>query len=149
MREGLPSLLIHLNFKFEYFSPSSGMVESIGDYYACARLSGAPPPPDHAINRGILIEGSGCVLAGCWGTGTGTTSHSENIGAIGITKVGCKAQLKAEYFHNGNRYSGGKYESGRLRWDRSAHHGSAWEIWCIVCHDSLTCCRWDVSHNVW
>ena len=31
----------------------AGMVESIGDYYACARLSGAPPPPDHAINRGI------------------------------------------------------------------------------------------------
>ena len=31
----------------------AGMVESIGDYYACARLSGAPPPPDHAINRGV------------------------------------------------------------------------------------------------
>ena len=30
----------------------AGMVESIGDYYACARLSGAPPPPVHAINRG-------------------------------------------------------------------------------------------------
>ena len=65
----------------------AGMVESIGDYYACARLSGAPPPPDHAINRGILIEGIGCVLAGIWGTGTGTTSYSENIGAIGITKA--------------------------------------------------------------
>ena len=30
----------------------SGMIESIGDYYACARLAGAPPPPTHAINRG-------------------------------------------------------------------------------------------------
>ena len=29
----------------------AGIVESIGDYYACARLSGAPPPPPHAINR--------------------------------------------------------------------------------------------------
>lgn len=29
----------------------AGIVESIGDYYACARLSGAPPPPVHAINR--------------------------------------------------------------------------------------------------
>lgn len=27
-------------------------VESVGDYYACARLAGAPPPPVHAINRG-------------------------------------------------------------------------------------------------
>ena len=33
------------------------------------------------------MEGFGCVLAGMWGSGTGTTSYSENIGAIGITKV--------------------------------------------------------------
>ncbi|XP_033114665.1 solute carrier family 23 member 2-like [Anneissia japonica] len=65
----------------------ASMVESVGDYYACARLSGAPPPPDHAINRGIGMEGIGCILAGLWGTGNGTTSYSENIGAIGITKV--------------------------------------------------------------
>ena len=63
------------------------MVESVGDYYACARLSGAPPPPVHAVNRGIGIEGIGCLLAGAWGSGNGTTSYSENVGAIGITKV--------------------------------------------------------------
>jgi xanthine/uracil permease len=62
-------------------------IESIGDYYACARLSGAPPPPAHAINRGIGTEGIGCIIAGIWGTGNGTTSYSENIGAIGVTKV--------------------------------------------------------------
>ena len=60
------------------------------DYYACARLSGAPPPPVHAINRGIAMEGLGCILAGMWGTGNGTTSYSENIGAIGVTKVGSR-----------------------------------------------------------
>ena len=48
---------------------------------------GAPPPPVHAINRGIGTEGFGCCLAGLFGTGNGTTSYSENIGAIGITKV--------------------------------------------------------------
>ena len=62
-------------------------IESVGDYYACARLSGAPPPPIHAVNRGIGIEGIGCIIAGMWGTGNGTTSYSENIGAIGVTKV--------------------------------------------------------------
>ena len=62
-------------------------VESVGDYFACARLSGAPPPPVHAVNRGIGMEGIGCILAGMWGTGNGTTSYSENIGAIGVTKV--------------------------------------------------------------
>lgn len=63
-------------------------MESIGDYYACARLSGAPTPPTHAINRGIAVEGLGCILAGLWGSGNGTTSYSQNIAALGITKVG-------------------------------------------------------------
>jgi len=35
------------------------------------------------------VEGTGCILAGLWGTGSGTTSYSENVGAIGITKVSC------------------------------------------------------------
>uniref|UniRef100_A0AAQ4NRD8 Solute carrier family 23 member 4 n=1 Tax=Gasterosteus aculeatus aculeatus TaxID=481459 RepID=A0AAQ4NRD8_GASAC len=73
----------------------SSMIESVGDYHACARLSGAPPPPKHAINRGIGIEGLGCLLAGAWGTGNGTTSYSENVGALGITKVGSRMVIIA------------------------------------------------------
>eukprot|EP00095_Tigriopus_kingsejongensis_P001031 maker-scaffold587_size153100-snap-gene-0.29 protein:Tk01031 transcript:maker-scaffold587_size153100-snap-gene-0.29-mRNA-1 annotation:"hypothetical protein DAPPUDRAFT_302649" len=69
-------------------------IESVGDYYACARLSGARPPPTHAINRGIGTEGLGCILAGMWGTGNGTTSYSENIGAIGVTKVGSRRVIQ-------------------------------------------------------
>ncbi|KAJ7997308.1 hypothetical protein DPEC_G00227620 [Dallia pectoralis] len=68
----------------------AGIVESIGDYYACARLSGAPPPPIHAINRGIFIEGLCCIIAGLLGTGNGSTSSSPNIGVLGITKVGSR-----------------------------------------------------------
>ena len=30
----------------------AGIIESLGDYHACANLSDAPPPPIHAINRG-------------------------------------------------------------------------------------------------
>ncbi|KAF3702656.1 Solute carrier family 23 member 1 [Channa argus] len=66
------------------------MAESVGDYHACARLSGAPNPPKHAINRGIGVEGLGSLLAGAFGTGNGTTSFSENVAAIGITKVGSR-----------------------------------------------------------
>ncbi len=66
----------------------ASVIESIGDYYACARISGATPPPVHAMNRGIGTEGLGCLIAGMWGSGNGTTSYSENIGAIGVTKVG-------------------------------------------------------------
>ncbi|OPJ86889.1 solute carrier family 23 member 2 isoform A [Patagioenas fasciata monilis] len=65
----------------------ASIIESIGDYYACARLSCAPPPPIHAINRGIFIEGLSCVLDGVFGTGNGSTSSSPNIGVLGITKV--------------------------------------------------------------
>ena len=65
----------------------ASMIESIGDYYACAKLAGAPPPPKHALNRGFGIEGFGCLMTGLWGTGTGTTSISQNIAVVGITRV--------------------------------------------------------------
>ncbi|XP_032894257.1 solute carrier family 23 member 1-like [Amblyraja radiata] len=71
----------------------SSMIESVGDYHACARLCGAPLPTREAINRGIGIEGIGCLLAGAWGTGNGTTSYSENVGAMGITKVGSRVVI--------------------------------------------------------
>uniref|UniRef100_A0A8C2Q677 Si:dkey-106n21.1 n=1 Tax=Cyprinus carpio TaxID=7962 RepID=A0A8C2Q677_CYPCA len=69
-------------------------MESIGDYYACAHLSGAPPPPTHAINRGIAVEGIGCILAGLWGSGNGTTSYSQNIATLGIARVGSRLVLQ-------------------------------------------------------
>ncbi|XP_038651578.1 solute carrier family 23 member 1 isoform X5 [Scyliorhinus canicula] len=68
----------------------AGIIESIGDYYACARLAGAPPPPIHALNRGIFTEGISCIIAGLLGTGNGSTSSSPNIGVLGITKVGSR-----------------------------------------------------------
>lgn len=70
------------------------VVESVGDYHACARLSGAPAPPVHAVNRGIMVEGLGSILAAAWGAGCGLTSYSENIGAIGITKVASRRVIQ-------------------------------------------------------
>ncbi|XP_030846221.1 solute carrier family 23 member 1-like [Strongylocentrotus purpuratus] len=72
----------------------ASMIESVGDYYACARMAGAPPPPNHAVNRGIGMEGISCLIAGMFGSGNGTTSYSENIGAIGITKVGSRRVIQ-------------------------------------------------------
>ncbi|XP_053407071.1 solute carrier family 23 member 2-like isoform X2 [Mercenaria mercenaria] len=69
----------------------SSIIESVGDYYAAARISGAPPPPPHAINRGIAMEGLSSIVSGMVGAGHGTTSYSQNIGAIGITKVASRA----------------------------------------------------------
>lgn len=47
------------------------------------QFPGAPPPPIHAINRGIGMEGLGTMLAGLWGSGNGTNTFGENVGTIG------------------------------------------------------------------
>jgi xanthine/uracil permease len=65
---------------------AASMLESFGDYHAVARLSGMGAPSEERINHGIGMEGLMNVFAGLMGTG-GSTSYSENIGAIGITGV--------------------------------------------------------------
>lgn len=68
----------------------TSVIESIGDYYTCARIAGAVPPPPSAVNRGILLEGIDCILAILVGSGFGVTSCSQNIGVISLTKVGSR-----------------------------------------------------------
>ena len=65
---------------------AASMIESFGDYHAVARLSGVGAPSEKRINHGIGMEGLMNVFAGIMGTG-GSTSYSENIGAIGLTGV--------------------------------------------------------------
>ncbi|CAH2106027.1 unnamed protein product [Euphydryas editha] len=65
-------------------------VESISYYPTTARMCAAPPPPLHAINRGLGTEGLGTLLAALWGAGNGTNTFGENVGAIGVTKVGSR-----------------------------------------------------------
>ncbi len=74
---------------------AASIVESVGDYYACARLSGAPIPTASVVSRGIGTEGLGGLIAGVIGSGNGTTSYSENIGAIGLTRVGSRRVVQA------------------------------------------------------
>ncbi|KAG7162188.1 Solute carrier family 23 member 1-like 4 [Homarus americanus] len=65
----------------------ASIIESIGDYYSCAKLCQTATPPVHAVNRGVGFEGVGCVLAGIFGTTSGTASYTSNIALIGVTKV--------------------------------------------------------------
>ena len=64
----------------------ASVIESFGDYQAVARLTGAGAPSEKRINHGIGMEGLMNVFSGVMGTG-GSTSYSENIGAIGLTGV--------------------------------------------------------------
>ncbi|CAI6358545.1 unnamed protein product [Macrosiphum euphorbiae] len=69
-------------------------VESISYYPTTAKMCGAPPPPVHAINRGIGFEGLGTVFAGIMGSGNGTNTFGENVGAIGVTKIGSRRVIQ-------------------------------------------------------
>jgi xanthine/uracil permease len=62
-------------------------IESFGDYHSVARMAGEGAPNKKRINHGLGMEGLGNVFAGIMGTGNGSTSYTENVGAIGITGV--------------------------------------------------------------
>jgi xanthine/uracil permease len=62
-------------------------IESFGDYHSVARMAGEGAPNRKRINHGLGMEGLGNVFAGIMGTGNGSTSYTENVGAIGITGV--------------------------------------------------------------
>ncbi|AMQ19264.1 uracil-xanthine permease family protein [Thermococcus peptonophilus] len=64
------------------------IIESVGDYHAIATVTGAEITEKH-IGRGIGAEGLACSIAGFLGA-CGTTSYSENIGVVALTKVGSR-----------------------------------------------------------
>uniref|UniRef100_A0A0K0E8Q5 SLC26A/SulP transporter domain-containing protein n=1 Tax=Strongyloides stercoralis TaxID=6248 RepID=A0A0K0E8Q5_STRER len=68
-------------------SAMTSVFESIGDYHAAARVSEERSPPSHAINRGIMAEACGSFLSSLLGPGAGITTHTENIGVMGVTRV--------------------------------------------------------------
>jgi len=67
----------------------ASMIESFGDYHACSHMAGGGDPTPEQVSRGIGCEGIGCFLTGVLG-GFSSTSYSENVGLIGLTKVGSR-----------------------------------------------------------
>ena len=67
----------------------ASMVESFGDYHACSHMAGGGDPTPKQVSRGIGFEGVACAITGCLG-GFSSTSYSENIGLIGLTRVGSR-----------------------------------------------------------
>ncbi|KAI9082215.1 hypothetical protein K1719_019972 [Acacia pycnantha] len=66
------------------------MVESTAAYQAASRLAIATPPPAYVLSRGIGWQGIGILLDGLFGTGTGSTVSVENVGLLGLTRVGSR-----------------------------------------------------------
>ncbi|MEM6853714.1 MAG: solute carrier family 23 protein [Planctomycetota bacterium] len=69
----------------------ASMIESFGDYHACKNVAHpqGKDPTSAEVSRGIGCEGVGCALTGMFG-GFSSTSYSENIGLVGLTKVGSR-----------------------------------------------------------
>jgi nucleobase transporter 1/2 len=74
-------------------SAQTTLFEAVGNYLAVARVSEERPPPSHAINRGAFSEGLGCFISGFIGPGIGITTHAENVGVIGITRVASRSTM--------------------------------------------------------
>ena len=70
----LPPLLLRAGTVTLLAAVIPASLESIGDYYACARLSGAPQPPTEVVSRALGVEALCCLVAGLFGTGSGSTA---------------------------------------------------------------------------
>ncbi|WVZ12548.1 hypothetical protein V8G54_017078 [Vigna mungo] len=62
-------------------------VDSVGTYRATSLQVNSRPPTPGVVSRGIALEGFCSILAGLWGSGTGSTTLTENMHTIDITKV--------------------------------------------------------------
>ncbi|KAJ8039465.1 Solute carrier family 23 member 1 [Holothuria leucospilota] len=89
---GVPKVSI-VGFVGFFGGVMASIVESLGDYHACAFICNTPPPPVHAINRGVAMEGLGCIAAGLWGAPSGFTSYSNIISIISLTKVASRVTV--------------------------------------------------------
>ena len=65
----------------------ASVVASVGAFHMTASVCGLPSPPQHALNRGIVVKGLGTLLGGLMGSGQDSTAHSQMVGFIGLTKV--------------------------------------------------------------
>ncbi|KAJ8765524.1 hypothetical protein K2173_014646 [Erythroxylum novogranatense] len=62
-------------------------VDSVGTYHSTSLLVNSKPPTPGIVSRGIALEGFCSILAGLWGSGTGSTTLTENAHTINVTKV--------------------------------------------------------------
>lgn len=69
-------------------------VDSVGSYHASSLLVASRPPTPGVLSRGIGLEGLCSLLAGLWGTGTGSATLTENVHTIAVTKMGSRRAIE-------------------------------------------------------
>ncbi|XP_040381859.1 nucleobase-ascorbate transporter 11 [Oryza brachyantha] len=69
-------------------------VDSLSSYHAASLLVNLSPPTRGVVSRGIGFEGISTLIAGVWGTGTGSTTLTENIHTLENTKMASRRALQ-------------------------------------------------------
>ncbi|KAL3527551.1 hypothetical protein ACH5RR_012207 [Cinchona calisaya] len=69
------------------FASLVASVDSVGTYHTASVVINLKPPTPGIVSRGIGLEGFCSLLAGLWGSGTGSTTLTENVHTIAVTKV--------------------------------------------------------------
>ncbi|CAH9106239.1 unnamed protein product [Cuscuta europaea] len=69
-------------------------VDSVGTYHSASMRINLKTPTPGIVSRGIGMEGFCSVLAGLWGTGTGSTTLIENVHTIDVTQVASRRALE-------------------------------------------------------
>uniref|UniRef100_A0A7N0VBU9 Nucleobase-ascorbate transporter 12 n=1 Tax=Kalanchoe fedtschenkoi TaxID=63787 RepID=A0A7N0VBU9_KALFE len=69
-------------------------VDSVGSYHASSLLVASRPPTPGVVSRGIGLEGISSILAGLWGTGTASSTLTENVHTIAVTKMGSRRAVE-------------------------------------------------------
>lgn len=69
-------------------------VDSLSSYHATSLLVNLSPPTRGVVSRGIGFEGISTLIAGVWGTGTGSTTLTENIHTLENTKMASRRALQ-------------------------------------------------------
>lgn len=66
----------------------------VGTYHSASLKANSKPPTPGIVSRGIALEGFCSILAGLWGSGTGSTTLTENVHTIDVTKVASRKAVE-------------------------------------------------------
>ncbi|XP_077214887.1 xanthine/uracil permease family protein isoform X2 [Tasmannia lanceolata] len=90
---GIPTFHLRTSFIMIIVSIVAS-VESVGSYHTASVLVNLRPPTPGVVSRGIGLEGFSSVLAGLWGTGTGSTTLIESVHTIDMTKMASRRAVE-------------------------------------------------------
>ncbi|PSS30030.1 Nucleobase-ascorbate transporter like [Actinidia chinensis var. chinensis] len=90
---GIPIFRLRTSFMMIIVSLVAS-VDSVGTYHTASVRIKAKPPTPGIVSRGIGMEGFCSALAGLWGTGTGSSTLTENVHTLNTTKVASRRAVE-------------------------------------------------------